>query len=292
MFKFIIAATAALTLVAPLGARAQDIPSYAQQSADEQIRGYVESFDGGYNLAVRDERGFIDNVQLHDGTIINPTGITLEPGMVVSIVGENDGDFLSANEIDTPYDVSSYDGGIAYYDGRPWDYYVGPSFGLTFFFGNVGWWHGNDFHGGFHYNGGARVYNRVAIVNHVENTYGSRGDGTIRPNPGHDLRYGNEGRTNVPVYRGETSTTNPRVPVYRGEPATYRAPAQSYRPEPAYGSQAPVYRAQAPSYRTETPAYRAQPAFRSESAPSRRGGEQRSQSNGGDHGDRGGDRRH
>jgi hypothetical protein len=283
MFKFLIAATAALTLAAPLSARAQGIPSYAQQAPDEQIRGYVETFDGGYNLAVRDERGFIDNVQLHDGTIINPTGITLEPGMVVSIVGENDGDFLSANEIDTPYDVSSYDDGIAYYDGRPWDYYVGPSFGLSFFFGNVGWWHGNDFHGGFHYNGGARVYNRVAIVNHVENNYSSHGDGTIRPNPGHDYRYGNEGRSNVPVYRGETSTPSSRVPVYRGEPASYGAPAQPYRPQQSYGSQAPTYRAQAPTY------YRAQPAYRAEGAPNRGGGEQRSQSSGGDHGNHGGD---
>jgi hypothetical protein len=280
MFKFIIAATAALTLAAPLGARAQDIPSYAQQPADEQIRGYVESFDGGYNLAVRDERGFIDNVQLHDGTIINPTGITLEPGMVVSIVGENDGDFLAANEIDTPYDLSSYDGGIAYYDGRPWDYYVGPSFGLTFFFGNVGWWHGNDFHGGFHYHGGARVYNRVAIVYHVENTYGSHGDGTIRPNPGHDFRYGNDNRTNVPVYRGEAATPNARVPVYRGEPASYGNPAQSYRAQP-------------PAYRSEAPSFRAQPSYRGESAPSRGGGEQRSQSSGGgDHGDHGGGDHH
>jgi hypothetical protein len=291
MFKFIIAATAALTLAAPLGARAQDIPSYAQQAADEQIRGYVESFDGGYNLAVRDERGFIDNVQLHDGTIINPTGITLEPGMVVSIVGENDGDFLSANEIDTPYDVSSDDGGIAYYDGRPWDYYVGPSFGLTFFFGNVGWWHGNDFHGGFHYHGGARVYNRVAIVNHVENNYAPHGDGTMRPNPGHDIRYGNQGRPNVPVYRGENAPPTTRVPVYRGEPGSYGAPAQSYRPQPSYGAQAPVYRMQAPAYRVEAPSsYRAQPAFRAQGAPSRGGGEQRSQSSGGDHG--GGDHHH
>jgi hypothetical protein len=265
MFKFLIAATAALTLAAPLGARAQDLPSYAQQPADEQIRGYVESFDGGYNLAVRDERGFIDNVQLHDGTIINPTGITLEPGMVVSILGENDGDYLSANEIDTPYDINADDGGIAYYDGRPWDYYIGPSFGLTFFFGNVGWWHGNDFHGGFHYNGGARVYNRVAIVNHVENNFGNM------------HRYGDENRTSVPVYRGETSNPNARVPVYRGEPAANGASEHAYRSQSTYGSQAPAYR-------SEAPAYRAQPAYRAEGPSSRGGGEQRSQSSGGDHG--------
>ncbi len=43
------------------------------------------------HLQVRDEQGYVDNVQLHQGTIINPTGITLEPGMVVSILGYNSG---------------------------------------------------------------------------------------------------------------------------------------------------------------------------------------------------------
>jgi hypothetical protein len=118
----------------------------------------------------------------------------------------------------------------------------------------------------------------------VENYDNSHGDGTMRPNPGHDIRFGNEGRSNVPVYRGETSNPNSRVPVYRGEPASYGAPAQSYRPQQTYGSQAPVYRAQNPVYRADAPSFRAQPAYRAESAPSRGAGEQRSQSSGGDHG--------
>jgi hypothetical protein len=170
MFKPLIAALAALafsaSVAAPLAAVAQDIPSYAQPagpsgSDDAQIRGRVTAFDGAYGLTVRDDQGYVDNVQLHEGTIINPTGLTLAPGMVVSILGYNEGPYFSANEIDTPYTFYS---GVPYYAGHPWDYY-GPTFGLTFFFGNVGWWHGNYFHGPYRYNGGVRVYNSVVVHN-------------------------------------------------------------------------------------------------------------------------------
>src|SRR5581483_10678001 len=134
------AAAAALVIGLPaaLGAvsaaQAQDVPTYAQpsQEGEENIHGRIIAFDGAYNLQVRDERGFVDNVQLHQGTIINPTGLTLEPGMVVSILGYNAGPYLAANEIDTPY---------TYYGGVPW--------------------HGSAFVGGFHYVGGVRVYNNV-----------------------------------------------------------------------------------------------------------------------------------
>jgi hypothetical protein len=165
MFKPLTAALAALafsaSIAAPIATMAQDLPSYAQGSDDAQIRGRIASFDGAYALSVRDDQGYLDNVQLHEGTIINPTGLTLAPGMVVSILGYNQGPYFSANEIDTPY---TYDGGVPYYAGHPWDYY-GPSFGLTFFFGNPGWWHGNYFHGGYRYYGGTRVYNSVVVHN-------------------------------------------------------------------------------------------------------------------------------
>ena len=161
----IAALAAALILAAPLAASAQDAPSYAAQgySDDAQIRGRIASFDGGYNLQVRDDKGYVDNVQLHQGTIINPTGLELAPGMVVSILGYNQGPDFAANEIDTPY---IYQEGIPYYGGHPWNYY-GPSISLGFFFGgNSGWWHGNSFGGGrYHYNGGARVYNNVTVHN-------------------------------------------------------------------------------------------------------------------------------
>jgi hypothetical protein len=168
MRTHIVAAIAALVLATPLVAQAQDIPSYAQPAAvsqDDQVHGRIVSFDGHYSLQVRDERGFTDNVQLHDGTIINPTGLTLEPGMVVSIDGYNDGSFLAANEIDTPYTYD--DGGVAYYDGYPWNHY-GSDIGLGFFFGNDGWWHSD---GHYRWNGGVRVYD----VHHAEGRVGGGG---------------------------------------------------------------------------------------------------------------------
>ena len=59
-------------------------------------------------------------MQLHDGTIINPTGLTLAPGMIVGIDGFNSGRVFDANEIDTPYNV---DAGVPIYAGHPWTYY-------------------------------------------------------------------------------------------------------------------------------------------------------------------------
>jgi hypothetical protein len=162
--KFIAAFIATLFLAAPLAANAQIAPSYAAGPADEgdaNIHGRIISFDGAYSVAVRDEKGYVDNVQLHQGTIINPTGITLAPGMVVSIMGYNAGDYFAANEIDTPY---TFYAGAPYYAGHPWNYY-GPSVSLGFFFGNPGWWHGSAFGGGFRFNGGARVYNGVRVNN-------------------------------------------------------------------------------------------------------------------------------
>ncbi len=160
MHKYILAAFAAITLLAPAVAGAQALPSYAQPpapsyaSGEENIHGRIVSFDGRYALTVRDERGYVDSVQLHQGTIINPTGLTLEPGMVVSVLGYNAGSFIAANEIDTPYTLTY---GVPYWAGHPYSYY-GPSVSLNLFFGSPGWWHGSYFHGGYHYRGGARVY--------------------------------------------------------------------------------------------------------------------------------------
>jgi hypothetical protein len=133
MLKTIFAAVAALALFTPLAAQAQGAPSYATQ--DQAIHGRVVGFDGGYHLSVRDDRGYVDHVQLHQGTVINPTGLTLAPGMVVSIDGYNSGSYFSANEIDTPYE---FYGGVPYYGGYPYWHY-GPSVSLGFFFGDGGW---------------------------------------------------------------------------------------------------------------------------------------------------------
>jgi len=139
MKKQLLAAAAALVLAAPLAASAQEVPSYAAVQGDQQIHGRITAFDGAYNLQVRDDNGYIDNVELHDGTIINPTGLTLAPGMVVSILGDGAGQAFDANEIDTPY---VFENEVASYGGHPWNYY-GPSISLGFFFGNTGWWHGS-----------------------------------------------------------------------------------------------------------------------------------------------------
>jgi hypothetical protein len=165
MHKFFSALAAALILAAPLAASAQIVPSYGAEAAydgDAQIHGRILSFDGAYSLEVRDEKGYVDNVRLHQGTVINPTGLTLAPGMVVSILGYNAGPYFAANEVDTPY---TYYAGTPYYGGHPWNYY-GPSVSLGFFFGNPGWWHGNVFVGSPRFLGGVRVYDNVRVNNY------------------------------------------------------------------------------------------------------------------------------
>ena len=95
---------------APLGALAQSAPppappSYARPpvNGEETIHGLISSFDGKYRVQLHDDRGFLDNVELHQGTVINPTGLALQPGMTLTILGYNRGPVFAANEIDTPY---------------------------------------------------------------------------------------------------------------------------------------------------------------------------------------------
>jgi hypothetical protein len=152
-------ALAVAGLVLPTIVSAQDVPSYAQPNRDESIHGRIASVNGTFNISVRDDRGFIDNVELHQGTIINPTGLTLAPGMTVTIEGYGNGGAFAANEIDTPY---NYDGPVPvpYYYGPGWwypgyAYGYGPSFGLTLVFGGGGWYynHGPFYGRPFAYNG-------------------------------------------------------------------------------------------------------------------------------------------
>lgn len=82
------------------------VPSYAQPNREERIKGVVVAFDGRYALKVRDQRGYVDNVRLHQGTVINPTGLTLQSGMSVTIYGEPNGRVFDANEIQTPYNYA------------------------------------------------------------------------------------------------------------------------------------------------------------------------------------------
>jgi hypothetical protein len=169
----VVAALAALAAAVPLRAFAQqNPPSYAEAApassdGEENVHGRIVSFNGSYDLQVRDNRGYVDDVEMHPGTIINPTGLTLQPGMVVSILGYNAGSYLAANELDTPY---TYDQGVPYWDGHPWSYY-GPSVSLGLFFGSLGWWHGSELRTGYHYVGGVRIYPNI----HVHNIYSSHG---------------------------------------------------------------------------------------------------------------------
>jgi hypothetical protein len=85
----------------PVAAAAQPVAyAHAQGPA---IKGTIVSIPGKYEIQVRDRSGRIDDVSLHQGTIINPTGITLKPGFHVTVYGNPDGTAFAANEIDTPY---------------------------------------------------------------------------------------------------------------------------------------------------------------------------------------------
>ncbi len=106
---------------------AHSSPSYATQ--DESLRGTIVGFDGKYGLSVRDRRGFLDRVLLHDGTIINPTGLRLSTGMRVTVYGRTNGAAFEANEIDTPYNISPppYIYAIPAYPPYPYyGFYGGP----------------------------------------------------------------------------------------------------------------------------------------------------------------------
>ena len=113
-------------------------PTYSTPVAGETISGHITAVTGKYNLQVRDSRGFIDNVVLHQGTIINPRGLTLGTGMQVTINGSNAGSAFAANQIDAPYTVALVPG------------YGAPFYGSSLGFGfGPGWGFGPRFRGGF-----------------------------------------------------------------------------------------------------------------------------------------------
>lgn len=115
-------------LAQPADPSAAARPSYARD--EESIRGRITAISGKYDLEVRDDRGYIDRVAMHQGTIINPTGLALAPGMSVTILGHNAGRTFAANEIDTPYSNYPY---VAYAPyPYPYPVYIAPSFGFRF----------------------------------------------------------------------------------------------------------------------------------------------------------------
>jgi hypothetical protein len=145
-------AALALALISPGIANAQSVPSYADGGQNQQIQGTVAAIDGTWNISVNDANGYTDNVALHQGTIINPTGLTLEPGMSVTIDGYADGPTFDAMEIDTPYQYSGpapvavYYGAGVVYPGFAVGW--GPSFSLSFDFANRSFVRRPFFYGG------------------------------------------------------------------------------------------------------------------------------------------------
>jgi hypothetical protein len=134
------AAILSAALITPAIASAQD---YASAGQDQQIQGTVASINGTWNITVADANGYADSVDLHQGTIINPTGLTLEPGMSVTVDGYADGPNFDAMEIDTPYQYSGPAPVAVYYGPGSWypGYAAGwgPSFSLSFNIGTRSW---------------------------------------------------------------------------------------------------------------------------------------------------------
>lgn len=139
MVAHITLALAVFGLIAPLTAQAQPLPSYArpQMAGTEQtIRGRIRSVEGAYHLTILDERGFVDAVQLHQGTVVHPSGLAFAPGMNVTISGYDGGSVFDAGAIDAPcgcgytgaYPAPAYYGPGWWYPGFAYGY--GPAFSL------------------------------------------------------------------------------------------------------------------------------------------------------------------
>jgi plastocyanin len=162
-----IAAVAALATLSLRGtAPADTLPSYAA-GKPATIRGQISSVGGKYDLFVRDDRGYIDHVVLHNGTVINPTGLELAAGETVTIMGQSAGHVVQADEIDTPYSDeqsngydNSQDGyqyGVGYSGGYAYPYGCGygyPGYGASIYFGGGYGGGGYYGHGGGYYGHG------------------------------------------------------------------------------------------------------------------------------------------
>lgn len=174
-----------LVALFPLIAYAQ-VPSYAQPSnasGEETIRGRVASVSGHYDLALNDDRGFVDSVQLHSRTSIYPSGVTLAPGMSVTIVGYNRGKIFSANEIVASY-TSSYDDETDYqpvyaYGADPyWAWNAAPVYGGWYGFGwGYGGWYGGRYGRGGGWGGHGGDYGRGGGGNYGHGGGGAHGGG-------------------------------------------------------------------------------------------------------------------
>jgi hypothetical protein len=89
------------TLLLPVAAGADTSNSEAR-SCEQTIHGMIDSINGKYGLTVHGGRVGFERVTMHRGTIINPIGLQLKPGMRVTIAGHAAGGTLDAVEIDAP----------------------------------------------------------------------------------------------------------------------------------------------------------------------------------------------
>ncbi len=107
------AVTAIAMFAAPIASSAQSYPSnqYGQTSnAGDYVTGRIVASQP-YNLWLGGA-----HVTMHDGTIINPTGVALQPGMRVRVMGYwNDNGTFEANQIDVvPPPASAYSSPMPY----------------------------------------------------------------------------------------------------------------------------------------------------------------------------------
>ena len=223
---------AALACAAFLGgfpiASFADRPSYAQSGpGDETISGTIYQVTGRYTLTLEDDRGFIDNVSLHNGTVITPSGLGLGSGQIATMTGHTSGKTFEADEIDV--DPSSISSGQAVLPGGDYATAVNGGDYPAYAFGYDPTYSSGVLYFGQTYYGGGGYY--------APNGY----------YPGYGNGYG-RGGTYVPPYNGgnPASGNNPepisRRPVRIGVPPPgYAYPTGGSRIAPP-GYHAPVMR--------------------------------------------------
>ena len=119
-------------------------PPYGHQ---DKITGTVSGFDGQWIVYMHDDRGYTDHISLHQGTIINPTGIKLLEGMKITIYGYANGSTFDANRVDVAYSpYSPYYGS----NGNPVPPNGGYGYGDAGGYGSGGYGYGD---GGYGYGG-------------------------------------------------------------------------------------------------------------------------------------------
>jgi Domain of unknown function (DUF5666) len=101
MKRYISSALILAAFALPAAARA-DSYNYATHSGNQTLHGVITSIDGKYGLTVRDDRDGSDSITLHRGTVIDPTGLQLHPGMQVSIAGHRAAGTFDADKIEAP----------------------------------------------------------------------------------------------------------------------------------------------------------------------------------------------